>query len=84
LKDIVGAFVPFSASNTTIRSIFSYDSGLTKLIDKFPDILEQVLHLDEMIGDQDRKTIFVHDFLLPAYTQWKGHVDQILQEYVVN
>lgn len=84
LKDIVGAFVPLNSSNTTIGSILTYDSGLSRQLEKFPAILEQVLHLNEIINDSEEKKAFIHDFLLPAYKQWKNKVDNILQEYVAN
>lgn len=84
LKDIVGAFVPLNSSNRTIRSILTDDSGLTAQLEKFPAILEQVLHLDDINNDQEEKKAFIHDFFFPAYKQWKDQVDNILQEYVAN
>lgn len=84
LKDIVGAFVPLNSSNMTIRSILTDESGLISQLEKFTVILEQVHHLDDISNDQEEKKIFIHDFLFPAYKQWKERVESILQVYVVN
>lgn len=84
LKDIVGAFAPLNSSNMTIRSILTDDRALASQLDKFLLILEQVLHLDDISNDQEKKKAFIHNSLFPSYKQWKGQVDNILQAYVVN
>ena len=84
LADIIGAFVPFNASNKTIRTIFSFDSGILAELDKFESLLEQVLHLNTLYYDQEAKVVFINEFLLPAYKQWKKDIQLKLNEYVLN
>ena len=81
LKDLVGVFVPFNSSNMTMRSIFAHDALVLAELDKFQSILDQVLHIETVIHDQDEKTTFIHDFFLPAYKQWKEQIYIHLKMY---
>lgn len=84
LKDLIGAFIPFNASNYTMQSIFFHDKCLTDQLQKFHLILDQVQHLSTLLPDEKEKISFLHDFLLPAYTQWKTETYNLLKGYIEN
>lgn len=81
LKDLVGVFVPFNSSNLTMRSIFVDDPTVLARLQKFQDLLDQVLHLNTIIHQEEEKTKFINEFFLPSYKQWKDQIYNQLKVY---
>ncbi|WP_018921957.1 hypothetical protein [Salsuginibacillus kocurii] len=80
LTQMMAGFVPFDASNMTLRSIFALEEETEQQLLRFDEMVKKAQQITELTSAEER-LVFISREVMPVFQSWKVLVFQTVARF---